>query len=80
MVDEEQVAKARAWLYEALDEVLADNPGLEEYDDGEVVADLITSMAVTGEFPVGAVRELARRELGWIPQAAQPYLREGARR
>ena len=26
MVDEEQVAKARAWLYEALDEVLADNP------------------------------------------------------
>ena len=44
-----------------------------------VVADLITSMAVTGEFPVGAVRELARRELGWIPRR-QPYLREGARR
>lgn len=75
-VSEVQVEKARRWLYESVEDVKADyGPEFfEEVDDGAVVADLITSMAATGEFPKQVVRELARRELGWVPQAALAYL------
>lgn len=70
---ETQVEAARVWLDESVAEIRADRPG-EEIDEGSMYSDLIVSMAAIGEFPKAVVREISRRELGYLPQGAEAFL------
>jgi len=69
--------EAQKHLYLSIEEIKADyGPEFAaSVDDGEIAADLLASMAATGEFSKQVLRELCEFELGWVPLQAEEYLK-----